>query len=276
MQTQTVPASRAPVPRRMDFPFDAIPRWWFGGRPLATHLANGLNLLFPAGERFFIRSVRAYLDDLDDPELLERVRGFFGQEGHHAREHQRFFEMMEAQGLDIQTFLRFYERVGFDWIEKRIFGKEMRLATTVACEHFTATLAEGALSDDVLDHAHPVMAQLLRWHAAEEIEHKSVAFDVLQAVNPSYRLRVQGFVLASVTLIGFWAIATVMLMRQEKGIGAREAFAQLGEVRAQGRMFDGTMRSALLDYLRRDFHPSQVANEHLARDYLVGIGRAAG
>jgi predicted metal-dependent hydrolase len=260
----------------MDFPFQAIPRWWFAGKPLATHLANGLNLLFPAGERFFIRSVRAYLDDLEDEGLRERVRGFFGQEGHHAREHQRFFEMMEAQGLDIQTFLRFYEQVGYEWLEARIFGKEMRLATTVACEHFTATLAERALSSDFLDHAHPVMAQLLRWHAAEEIEHKSVAFDVLQAVNPSYRLRVSGLVVASVTLIGFWTLATVMLMRQEKGVSVREAFAQLGEARAQGRMFDGTMRRALVEYLRRDFHPSQVANEHLARAYLSEIGRPTG
>ena len=276
METQTIPRAAAPIPRRMDFPFESVPRWWFSGRPLATHLANGLNLLFPAGERFFIRSVRAYLDDLDDEELKERVRGFFGQEGHHAREHQRFFEMMEAQGLEIEPFLRFYEHVGYEWLEKRLFGKEMRLSTTVACEHFTATLAERALSNDFLDHAHPVMAQLLRWHAAEEIEHKSVAFDVLQAVNPSYRLRVQGLILASITLIGFWTLATIVLMRQEKGVSVREALAQVREARAQGRMFDGTMRRALLDYLRRDFHPSQVANEALARAYLDRIGRAAG
>ena len=43
-----------------NFPFaDAeVPRWWLYGNPVMTHMANGLNLLFPPGERFFIRSVK--------------------------------------------------------------------------------------------------------------------------------------------------------------------------------------------------------------------------
>lgn len=275
MQTTAHALEPAPVPRRMDFPFDGIPRWWFGGQALPTHVANGLHLLFPAGERFFIRSVRAYLDDLDDEELRERVRGFFGQEGHHAREHQRFFEIMEGHGLEIRTFLGWYERFAYGLLEKRLFGPEMRLSTTVAAEHFTATFAERALTRDFLDRAHPVMRDLLQWHAAEEIEHKSVAFDVLQAVNPSYRLRVQGLLLATVTLVGFWVVATTLLMRQE-GLGWAEIRRQAREARGKGHLFDGTIARAFRDYLRRDFHPSQVPNGHLAREYLERIGRAEG
>ena len=45
--------------------------------------------------------------------------------------------------------------------------------------------------------AHPVMRQLLEWHALEELEHKAVAFDVLRAVNPSYALRITGMALGS-------------------------------------------------------------------------------
>lgn len=275
MDTQTVPHPRAPVPRRMDFPFESVPRLWFGGKTLPTHLANGLNLLFPAGERFFIRSVHAYLDALEDETLRARVRGFFEQEGHHAREHQRFFDMMERQGLVIRPFLDLYERVGYEWLEKRIFGKEMRLATTAACEHFTATFAQGALERDFLDHADPVMRDLLRWHAAEEIEHKSVAYDVLQAVNPSWSLRIRGLALATVTLTGFWMLGTIVLMRQEK-VGLRRALAELGKARNETAMFDGSMIRAIVEYARRDFHPSQVPNDHLAEQYLESIGRTEG
>ena len=54
-------------PRTPDLDLTAdIPRHWFGGNALATHLVNGVNLLFPAGERFFVRSVRHYLDKLED------------------------------------------------------------------------------------------------------------------------------------------------------------------------------------------------------------------
>src|SRR5687768_10365476 len=87
-----------PTPRRLRLDYTAIPRHWLGGDPVSTHVANGVNLLFPAGERFFVRSVNRYLDQLKDPKLVARVRGFFGQEGRHARAHEDTFETMRAQG----------------------------------------------------------------------------------------------------------------------------------------------------------------------------------
>lgn len=158
--------------------FDEVPRHWLAGSAAATHLANGVNLLFPAGERFFVRSVRHYLPYLErDPAnagLAARVRGFFGQEGRHAQAHERFFETLRAQGYPIDGFLARYERVAYGLIEKAS-PPALRLATTVALEHFTAILAEDALSDDSaagLAAAHPAMRALLEWHAVEEIEHK--------------------------------------------------------------------------------------------------------
>ena len=56
-----------------------VPRHWFGGNVVATHVANGVNLLFPAGERFFVRSVHHYLDRIDDEHLRARVKGFFSR-----------------------------------------------------------------------------------------------------------------------------------------------------------------------------------------------------
>ena len=72
---------------------------------VATHIANGVNLLFPAGERFFVRSVKHYLDRIEDEHLKERVRGFFGQEGRHAKEHDVFNRILEEQGYDVDRFL---------------------------------------------------------------------------------------------------------------------------------------------------------------------------
>ncbi|HHH29318.1 MAG TPA: metal-dependent hydrolase, partial [Polyangiaceae bacterium] len=113
MQAQSTAASPPTIRvRRMDFPFaDAqIPKWWFKNNPLITHASNGLNLLFPKGEQFFIRSVKHYLDDIDDPDLLARIKGFFGQEGRHGHEHQRANKLITDHGLDIDGFLDLYER----------------------------------------------------------------------------------------------------------------------------------------------------------------------
>jgi predicted metal-dependent hydrolase len=261
----------------MDFPFaDAeVPRWWLYGNPVMTHMANGLNLLFPPGERFFIRSVKHYLDRIEDPELKKRVKGFFGQEGRHGHEHERANAMIERHGYDLSRFLKLYEEWAFDFIEPAC-PPVLRLSATVACEHFTATMAKNALSDGFLDGAHPVMAELLRWHAAEEIEHKAVAFDVLREVDPRYAVRIAGLVIATTQLLGWWAVATSMLMSQEN-LSAEEKARYRDEAKRVTRARAGTQRldlfrAAILDYLRPDFHPDQHDDYGMAREYLQSVG----
>src|ERR1700722_19895873 len=106
-------ASPSPVlrPRSPGVDLDApVPRHWFGGNVVATHVVNGVNLLFPAGERFFVRSVNHYKDRVTDPLLRAQIKGFFAQEGRHAHEHERVFRLLADQGYDVDGFLRVYER----------------------------------------------------------------------------------------------------------------------------------------------------------------------
>ncbi|MCA9514837.1 MAG: metal-dependent hydrolase, partial [Myxococcales bacterium] len=64
-------------PRKPRFDFSAVPRDWLGGSRVATQVANAVNLLFPAGERFFVRSVKRYLDAAvaADPALAPLAKG---------------------------------------------------------------------------------------------------------------------------------------------------------------------------------------------------------
>ncbi len=265
-----IPAARRPLqPRNPGVAIDAsIPRHWFGGNAWATHVVNGVNLLFPAGERFFVRSVNHFLKDVADPHLAAQVRGFFGQEGRHAKEHERFFEVLEEQGYEIRRFLRVYEAIAFGFIE-RVAPPELSLATTAACEHFTALLAEQGLGDGDLDLAHPTMKRLLLWHAAEEIEHRAVAFDVLRAVAPSYALRMAGLAMAATLLGGFWMLATTSLLVQEKDWGRLLRDEKLAR---EHMASDSVFRRGIAQYMKRDFHPSQADTDHLAADYLASVG----
>ncbi len=267
-------------PRAMRFRFDpgAIPKHWLGGSPLATHLSNGVSLLFPAGERFFVRSVRRYLDRVsDDPALAARIRGFFAQEGRHAREHERHRELLEAQGFEVREFLEAFER-SLRAMEAA-FPDVFALAATVAGEHFTAILAEHAFEDgELAAHAHPVMAELMLWHAVEEIEHKAVAFDVLQRVESSYFVRVVGMLFAGIFLAYWWQRGTRLLLRQE-GVGWRECWKEgrrLRELRAsQGKRPRSIVRDVFLrgmrDYLRPGFHPWERDTWHLVADYAAAL-----
>jgi predicted metal-dependent hydrolase len=264
-------------PRSPTFDFTTVPRHWFAGNLFATHVANGLNLLFPAGERFFVRSVRKYLDRIDDPKLREDIKGFSGQEGLHAYAHERYFEALERQGFDVRTFLGLYEKIAFG-IAENAFPPEMRLSVTAACEHFTATMATHALERYASGNmmlGDPTMRALFLWHAVEEIEHRSVAFDVLRAVNPSYALRIGGFVLASSLLFGLWTAAAASLIAQDKAPPRKVLKAMRARRRAQrengGAPTD--FGKAMREYLRPDFHPSQDTHcDALARRYAADAG----
>jgi len=242
---------------------------------VATHVANGVNLLFPAGERFFVRSVKHYLDRIEDEGLRARVRGFFGQEGRHAKEHDEFNRILEEQGYEVDRFLALYERIAYGIIEK-VAPTHIRLSATAACEHFTAILAEDALRVRFLDIADSRMRELLLWHAAEEIEHRDVAYDVLQEIDPRYSTRVIGLAIGSACLAGFWIAGTMHLLEQERKRDGLSAIGKhLRDLRSHQKTF-GKRKPVFVpgirEYLKRDFHPSKNDIDGLARDYLAAAG----
>jgi hypothetical protein len=260
------------TPRSPQFEYEGVPRYWFAGNPIGTHIANGANLLFPSGERFFVRSVRHYLPAIDDPALREQVQGFCAQEARHGAAHQRQFDVMRAQGYDPDGFLRVYEWLAWRVLEPA-FSPAMRLSVTVALEHYTAIMAEGALGYGGIDGAHPKMEALLKWHACEEIEHKAVAFDVLARVAPSYGLRMAGMAVATAGLLGFWTGAVLHLLWQDYRAGRRVTFRQLREARRRNRsLLRDVFFAGLRRYVSRDFHPMQHDDAHLAREYLARVG----
>ncbi len=268
------PGRPAITPRSPDFDFRDVPRWWMADNPAGTHLANAVNLLFPSGERFFIRSVRNFADKIEDPELRAAVKGFYAQEARHGAAHLKQFDVLRAQGYEIDAFMRVYERIAWGFLEPAM-PPAMRLAVTAALEHYTAIMAEGALAYGALDHAHPAMQKLLKWHACEEIEHKAVAFDVLRAVAPSYGVRVGGMAIATVGLAAFWVAGLVVLLRQERAAGRPVTLRDFRDARRDDRsLVRDVFLAGIREYVRPDFHPSQRDNYHLAAEYLASQGLA--
>ena len=264
--------TRPIVPRKMDFDFDpeTVPRWWFNDNPVLTHASNGLHLVFPEGERFFIRSVRHYEERIEDSALRRRIRGFYGQEARHGHEHERCFEMFRRQGYDMSGFLDEYTRS-----VARLEGMSppiLRLSITVALEHLTATLGDNALQDPYINKMHPTMRALLKWHAAEEIEHKSVAYDVYSAVGGGYFVRVLGMALGMALLMRFWGQGMRQLFRLE-GLN-RDDFVRYREQAKRERPAHiwRLFKRAVLEYIKPGFHPDDRDNYHLATEYLASVG----
>ena len=271
-----------PKPRTPKVGFGSVPKHWFAGSRAATHVANAVNLLFPAGERFFVRSVRHY-EGRVSPELRAQVKGFYGQEGRHAQAHERFFDTLRDQGFDVDAILERYEHLAYAIIEKAA-PHSVRLAATVALEHFTAIMAEDALSYEALAFADPSLRSLLEWHAVEELEHKAVAFDVLREVAPSYALRLTGLAVATLTLGGFWIWALRELLEHE-GMTLQDAMRELSSLRkvardhGESRVMDPIAKRVFLrgirEYMRPDFHPNDRDHSALIRATLERL-RAEG
>lgn len=269
----TTPRSDHDIPlRKPNLQFDAsIPRHWMNGNVFATHFFNGLNLVFPDGERFFVKSVHDHLDQITDPVLRRQAKQFGAQEGQHANQHEKYFDYLRAQGYEIDRFLgRFHSFFRFSnrWLPARL-----RLAMTAGAEHYTAVLGGGAIEDfSLLADAHPIMRQLIVWHATEEIEHKAVAYDVLQATHPSYVLRITGFLIATVCLFG-WATAGMrMLLRQDR-ISRATFEAHRREAMARNDNQGMTrIRAGIRAYFRRDFHPNDGPDQlPMARARLAEV-----
>jgi len=177
MSTTTLPtpADLTITPRDRKFDRGQLDaRLWHGGSVEATAIYNALSTTFPVGEAFFVESVRAFREGAP-PKLAEEIKGFTTQEAIHSREHAAFNRRAADSGYDLTELEK---QVEFRLAITKNKPPIVSLAATMALEHFTAILAHELLKDPRhLAAADVDAADLWRWHACEEIEHKGVAYD---------------------------------------------------------------------------------------------------
>ncbi len=175
MAKATTPADLTITPRDLRFGRgSAIRRWWLNDDPIATAFYNALSVTFPKGEGFFVDSVRNFREGTP-PRLHAEIQAFIKQEVIHTREHVAFNRHVVDQGYDVAPLERDVDRA-----LALTKGKPQiaSLAATMALEHFTAMLAHELIANPKhLAGGDEQAAALWRWHAAEEIEHKGVAYD---------------------------------------------------------------------------------------------------
>ena len=173
--TLPTPVDLTITPRDRKFDRGALTeRLWHGGSVEATAIYNALSSTFPVGEAFFVESVRAFREGAP-PKLAAEIKAFTTQEAIHSREHDAFNRRASDAGYDLSELEAQVERR----LEiTRHKPPIVSLAATMALEHFTAILAHELLKDPRhLAKADREAADLWRWHACEEIEHKGVAYD---------------------------------------------------------------------------------------------------
>ncbi len=268
--------------RRLILSTDGIPRYWFLGSALLTHMTNAMFVVFPEGERYFVRQARRALKYVRRRELLPDVESFIAQEAQHAREHQRCFASFEAHGLPLKsvvahvaTLLHFIDQV-FSRHIKEPDAAKLTMALVAAFEHYTASWGELIFRDlSALDEMDPRMRDLLLWHFAEELEHKHVAFEMLRDLSDSYTLRALGMCAATIVLSVLLSLVTCRFLLADEELTLRQLAVDVSEfLRHPDNLLISGFKS-FLRYQRPGFHPDDIAHPEAARMWLAEI-KAAG
>jgi predicted metal-dependent hydrolase len=222
---------------------------------------------FPAGEQFFIDSVRAAVKRLPQSSgapFEAEVRGFIGQEATHRRIHELFNGQLARQGYVNRWEARIVQRVA------RLAGADPRhaVAITAATEHITAVLAGYLLAHpQPLAGAEPSLRTMWLWHASEESEHRSTAFDVYRALGGDEVWRRRWMRTVSIFF------ATDVLRQTLRNLRHDRELLRLHTWRSAARFLfgrDGLLRHAFKPwraYFSQGFHPSQLSGD-LAAQWL--------
>lgn len=261
--------------RRMNFDFDNVPEYWMNGSAGLTHFMTALSALFPAGEKFFIDSVRAVRNHpaiKDNQALQKEISAFIGQEAMHTQEHVGFNASAQKYGHDvasldaktdtvIQTTRKLFAKVAKPL---GITQEMVDLTATTALEHFTATIASELLRNQHIQDlmTDKTMATLWAWHAIEENEHKAVAYDVFEGVFgrgiKAYALRTSSLTLAMVILLITQSYFLARLLNEDKQFNLESLKDIYSYAYSPSKGIITGMGKEMLAYFRPGFHPNDL------------------
>jgi predicted metal-dependent hydrolase len=199
------------IRRNIRFDFSETPAVHQRANPYLSHFWNALSVMAPSTERILMRVAREVRDDIRDERLLEDLNALVTQEALHTREHRRLNARLVELGYDIEGVNAELDRMFDDYVAG--VDKRAAVALMIAGEHLIYAMSRALLEDPRMTEGMDAEVKgLFLWHAAEEMEHQSVAHDVyvhLFGDGPSHRLiRARAFADAGRLLLG--SLANVM------------------------------------------------------------------
>ncbi len=275
--------------RRMDFDFEHVPEYWMNGSAGLTHFMTALSALFPAGEKFFIDSVRAVRHHpalKDNIALQKEISAFIGQEAMHTQQHQGFNAAAQRYGHDVQTLDGYADKVIQS--TRKLMAKIAKpvgitqemidLTATTALEHFTATIASQLLTNAHIQElmTDETMKSMWMWHAIEENEHKAVAYDVFEGIYgqglKSYALRTSSLLIAMTTLFVVQSYFLVRLLKQDQQLNLDSLREIYSYAYSPSRGVITGMGKEMLLYFKPGFHPNDLDTHALLERWKAKFG----
>lgn len=268
--------------RDVGFDLSDLPVHYVPGEPFVTHFCNVLHLLLPAGEEFFVEVFKQALPLIKDDQLRLDVQGFIGQEATHSQAHTAVVDHLAARGVDMSPFTGqikwLFDKLLGDrptWSERRQQRWLLeRVALVSAVEHYTAILGEWVLESPALDEVgtHPAMLDMLRWHGAEEVEHKAVAFDVMKHLRAGFFRQVRTQLAVTPLMLLLWVRGLRFMYKVDPQLpGGTKPRWRDWFIAARRGLVPSPFEflPAIASYYRPGFHPAQLGGVEKAVNYLA-------
>lgn len=283
--------------RKVQFDFSNSNLVWIPNDPFSSHLINGVNLLLPAGEFWFCRVFNKALPYIEDANLREDVIGFIKQEAIHANAHVLGQNYLEAHNVNIEEIKNLANTIfgtllsekplGIDTLKQEFIEYPwliLRVGAIAAIEHFTGILGQWCMDNKSWDesNADSIISDLFKWHLAEEVEHRTVAYDVFAHLVPN---KYSFYASRQILMVIVFPLFLYLLMKSGKSVAQHDSDSKiynfskksilswLFELERVGRktknvptfslLFKSTLR-----WMSPNFHPEHEGNTEQALAYL--------
>lgn len=177
--------------RRMDFEFpDDTDLVFIEGDPALSYFFVGAWMMLPYLEPFLIRTVQAAVPRVDDENLSQRMTRFCAQEGQHFRQHARLnavVRKVHPSGPRLAELEAQVEAEFAAWSAEKPL--KFNLAYGEGFESMTCAGARTQIQIGMFGWMKEPIRSLMYWHILEEIEHRTVCFDVYEKVVGDYLYR---------------------------------------------------------------------------------------
>lgn len=280
-------------PRKVKFEWQDTPIDWIPQQPFASYFINQINLILPAGELWFCRLYNRVLPRIQDEKLKADVQAFIRQEAMHASAHQSANQQyLSVRGIQTERNLAIMQKLFGYVLADQPLGQQLpeqlqphwdvlRLGIIATVEHMTCVLGNYALYNTRWQSlgADPELLDLIKWHGAEEIEHRTVAFDLYQHLGGSYIARYYLSVVVIAMVLGLWVDGAANIMTQDARFAAKKPsilrpwvwieWYKTAQKDSQILPSPLWLIRQQLDYLMPWYDPVKEANTQDALDYLA-------
>jgi len=225
--------------RRIRFDFDGdVPFNWNANNPAFSTYMNMVSIMAVCFEKMLVSAVREAMPHITDTAVAEEAEAFLRQEAQHAHAHRQHLRALIRRHPGLQETLD--EAVAsYDRLTDTT-PLNFRLAYVADLEATFTPFFKMLLDNEatLFRPGDERVASLLMWHFVEEVEHRSSALIIYDAVvgHKLYRLRVLPRVVQHLRQVstGVFDSLNANVPLPERGVDARD-FAPLSGIRARLR-----------------------------------------